>query len=129
MNCRRGSVCRGHCGSQLIFNKEDKVEGHRFFSIQYQVSNHDNSVFVENNKHIPLVKSYVHLLLSVFRSEQNCTCIMYIRMYQLNRSLPTLMTSEQPRKYAYRENENNQKRHFFFLQNSECFWIKFELCL
>ena len=37
------------------------------------------------------------------------------------------MTSKQPEKYAYCENENNQ--NFTFFQNSECFWIKFELCL
>ena len=27
MNCRRGSGYRGHCGSQLVFNREDIVEG------------------------------------------------------------------------------------------------------
>ena len=37
------------------------------------------------------------------------------------------MTSEQPNKYAYRENENNQ--NVVFLQNYEYFWIKFDLCL
>ena len=41
----------------------------------------------------------------------------------------TLMTSEQPEKYAYCENENNQNAILFLLKNSECFWIKFELCL
>ena len=39
------------------------------------------------------------------------------------------MTSEQPEKYAYCENENDQNVSFFVLKNSECFWIKFELCL
>ena len=40
MNYRhgRGSVCRGHCGSQPLFNREAKVEGHIFF-IQYRVRN------------------------------------------------------------------------------------------
>ena len=37
------------------------------------------------------------------------------------------MTSEQPDKYAYCENENNQ--HIVFLPNSKCFWIKFDLRL
>ena len=37
------------------------------------------------------------------------------------------MTSEQPDKYAYCENENNQ--HVGFLPNSERFGIKFGLCL
>ena len=36
------------------------------------------------------------------------------------------MTSEQPDKYAYCENENNQ--HVVFLPHSERFWIKFDLC-
>ena len=35
------------------------------------------------------------------------------------------MTSEQPDKYAYCENENNQ--NVVFLPNSESFWIKFDL--
>ena len=45
---------------------------------------------------------------------------------QKTRSLPTLMTSEQPDKYAYCENENNQ--NVVVLRNSESFWIKFDLC-
>ena len=44
---------------------------------------------------------------------------------QKTRSLPTLMTSEQPDKYAYCENENNQ--NVVFLPNSRSFWIKFDL--
>ena len=36
------------------------------------------------------------------------------------------MTSEQPDKYAYYENENNQN---VFLPDSESFWIKFDLCV
>ena len=47
MNYRRGSVCWDHCSSQVIFNREGKVEGHRFFSIYYQVKN-NNSVFFTN---------------------------------------------------------------------------------
>ena len=42
MNCRGGSVCRGQYDSQLIFIRDGKVEGHRFFSIQYQVRNKDS---------------------------------------------------------------------------------------
>ena len=34
------------------------------------------------------------------------------------------MISEQPETYAYYEKETNQN-----FQTSECFWIKFELCL
>ena len=37
------------------------------------------------------------------------------------------MTTEQPDKYAYCEDENNQ--NVVFLPNSESFWIKFDLCL
>ena len=37
------------------------------------------------------------------------------------------MTSEQPDKYVYCENENNQ--NVVFVPNSESAWIKFDLCL
>ena len=44
-----------------------------------------------------------------------------------SRSLPTLMMSEQPDKYAYCKIENKQIATF--LNNSDFFGIKFELCL
>ena len=48
MNCRhgRGTVCRSHCGSQSIFNREDRAVGHIFF-IQYQVKG-TTTLFVLN---------------------------------------------------------------------------------
>ena len=48
MNCRRGSVCLGHCVSQLIFNREGKVEGNRFFLILYQIRNNNCRCFLIN---------------------------------------------------------------------------------
>ena len=51
MICRRGSVFRGHCGSQLIFNREDKVEA--IFSSRYSTKSEILYFTEKINNHIP----------------------------------------------------------------------------
>ena len=59
--------CFCHVVAHLIFNKVGKVEGHRFFSILYQVRN-NNSVFL----YWKINRVIVHILGLVMRKQDLC---------------------------------------------------------
>ena len=72
-----------------------------------------------------------HLFFSDFLSEQKwtseCTFISLSKpIKQISAYTDDVRTTW---KIMYCENENNQNATFFLFKNSECFWIKFELCL